>query len=134
MKSQYDNVVRSICGDNWESDQVSPDEKDGGYGVAICLACLKGCPAKLNDLSDYIGTPPFLLEIAYKRLQINGIFSLNSPILDDTELLFSRAETEEDMERCLKAWCHIAGLSSGFVGKASLRQDMIRKQPVKTNA
>jgi len=128
MKNKYDEIVREICGENWESDAVSPDERDGGYGVAICLAHLQGAAPKLNELADYIGTPPQHLEVAYKRLQLNGIFSHTCPILDDRELLFTAARTDEELERSYKAWCHIAGLASGFVGKASLRAEMSRKK------
>lgn len=121
MKFNYDKIVRLICGDNWETDQVSLDERDGGYGVAICLACLQGWNGKFNELGDIIGCPVNLLEVAYKRLQINGVFAYDSPILNDKDLKMSRAVSDEDMDRCLKAWCHIAGLASGFVGKGSPR-------------
>jgi hypothetical protein len=127
MKYKYEQVVKQICGENWETDEVSSDERDGGYGVAICLAHLNGAAPKLTELSDYLGTPPQTLEVAYKRLQINGIFSKTCTILDDQELLFTKAVTDEELERSHKAWCHIAGLASGFVGKASLRSDMSRK-------
>jgi hypothetical protein len=100
------------------------DERDGGYGIAICLAYLQGVSPKLNDLADAIGTPPYILEIAYKRLQINGIFSPECPLLDARELKMSQAQTEDEITQCAKAWCHIAGLASGFIGKARLRQEM----------
>jgi len=124
MKAQYEKIVRLICGDNWETEEVPSDERDGGYGVSICLACLQGAAPRLGELSEYIGTPPHLLEVAYKRLQINGVFSSYSPILDDKTLMMSRAKTEDDMMNCMKSWCHIAGLASGFIGKARLRQEM----------
>jgi len=123
MKSQYEEIVRLICGNNWETEEVPLDETDGGYGVAICLACLKGANPKINELADYIGTTPYLLEMAYKRLQINGVFSYNSPILNDEDLLMSKAKTEEDMDRCLRAWSHIAGMASGYIGKGGMRSD-----------
>lgn len=124
MKSQYEKIVRLICGDNWETKEVPADETDGGYGVAICLACLQGANARLSDLSNFIGTPSHLLEIAYNRLQMNGVFSYNSDILNDEKLMMSNAKTEEDMDNSIRAWCHIAGLSSGYVGKGSLRSEM----------
>lgn len=125
MKSQYDKVVRLICGDNWNSEQIPIEEKDGGYGVAMCLACLQRVPARIGDLSEAIGCSPYVLEIPYRRLQINGVFSSNSPILNDPDLLMSRAKSDEDYDRAIRAWCHIAGLASGFVGKASNRIDVI---------
>lgn len=125
MKFQYEKIVKVVCGDNWETDLVSTDERDGGYGVAICLACLQRVPSKLTELADAIGTPSHLLEVAYKRLQINGVFSYGSPILRDQELLMSSARTEEEEDRCVRAWCHIAGLASGFIGKGGLRSEML---------
>jgi len=128
MKAQYERIVSLICGPNWETDAVPADERDGGYGVAVCLACLQGVPPKLSELGDAIGSPPHLLEVAYKRLQVNGVFSYDSSILSDRDLKMSEARTEEDQDRCLRAWCHIAGLASGFIGKGGLRSEM---QPLK---
>lgn len=125
MKSQYDRPVRFICGDNWETDQVSLDERDGGYGIGICLAYLQGCPPRLDALADTLGTPPYILEVAYKRLHVNGFFSAKCPLNDSTELKMHHAKTEDEITACAKAWCHIAGLASGLTGKGRPRQDMI---------
>ena len=125
MKSQYNKIVSLICGDNWETSEVSPDERDGGYGVAICLACLQGYSTRLIDLANAMESHPSDIEVAYKRLQINGVLSYHSPILNDRELKMSRAETESEMDACLRAWSHIAGLASGFIGKGSPRSEMV---------
>lgn len=117
MKSQYDKIVRIICGDNWNSDQVPSEERDGGYGVAICLAVLQGTPAKLNDLGETLGCNPYYLELAYRRLQMNGVLSAQSVILNDPELLMNKARSDEDYIRAVRAWCHVAALASGFLGK-----------------
>ena len=29
MKAQYEKVVRLVCGDNWNSDEISYDEREG---------------------------------------------------------------------------------------------------------
>jgi len=127
MKSQYNKIVSLICGENWETDEVPVDERDGGYGVAMCIAYLQGCSYRLFDLSDFLGVPPQNLEVAYKRLQINGLFSDDCPLLDKDELLMSNAKTEEEITACKKAWCNIAALASAFKGKARMRNEMASK-------
>jgi len=123
MKAQYEKVVRLICGDNWNSDEISYDERDGGFGVAICLACLQVCSFKPSEIADNIGCSVHAIECAYKRLQLNGVFVQNSSILGDPALLMSNANSEEEMMNSVRAWCHIAGLASGFVGRGFLRTD-----------
>ncbi len=117
MRMQYEKIVKIICGDNWNSNEIPSDEKDGAYGVAIVLAMLGNVPPKMLDLSSAIGVSPNLLENAYKRLQINGVLNFNSQILRDPLLTMSNAKTEEQYNSCIRAWCHIAGMASGYVGK-----------------
>ena len=128
MKAHYEKVVRTVCGDNWNTNEVSLDERDGGYGVAICLAQLVRPSNKLMDIAETIGCPPQYIEIAYKRLQINGVLSANSPILRDPELIMNDDMTDAEMDRPVKAWCHIAGLASGFIGVAPSRQDLMARR------
>lgn len=123
MKSQYEKIVRLVCGDNWHSDEVSADERDGGFGVAICLAILQGCRPKISEISETIGCPPYMLEYAFKRLQMNRVFAMNSPVLSDPQLLMHNANTDEEMMSCIRAWCNVAGLASGFVGVGMPRTD-----------
>lgn len=131
MKSQYLKVVNLICGDNWNTSEVSLDERDGGYGVAIVLACLQRVNPRLNDLSEAIGTPHFVLEMAYRRLQVNGVISYGSEFLKDTSLVMTNARTEEELNAALKSWCHIAGIASGFVG---VRVDRVQQKVVANGA
>jgi len=128
MKAHYEKVVRTVCGDNWNTNEVSLDERDGGYGVAICLAQLVRPSNKLMDIAEAIGCPPQYIEVAYKRLQINGVLSANSPILRDPELIMNDDMTDAEMDRSVKAWCHIAGLASGFIGVAPSRQDLMARR------
>lgn len=128
MKAHYEKVVRAICGDNWNTNEVSLDERDGGFGVAICLAQLSRPSHKLTDIANTIGCLPQHIEIAYKRLQINGVFSANSLILKDPKLIMNNDMTEAEMECSVKAWCHIAGLASGFIGIAPSRQELMTRR------
>lgn len=122
MKNSYEQVVRVICGDNWSSSENSQDERDGAFGVAMMLAYLQGVPARLSDLSRTIDVPSYLLEMAYKRLQINGLFSPRSWVLSDPLLRMSGNNTKT-MYDSLYAWCYIAGMSSGYTGKGFTRQE-----------
>jgi len=123
MKNDYESIVRLVCGDNWSSSDISSDERDGGFGVAMILAYLRGTSARLQELSKVIGVPAYLLEMAYKRLQVNGLFSNRSWVLNDPLL---RSESRGDMDgmySSLRAWCYIAGMSSGFTGKGFTREE-----------
>lgn len=120
MRSEYENVVKQVCGDDWCAGYRSPDEKDGGFGIAIILAFLRGTNNKLHDFAREIDVPPYTLEMAYKRLQINGLLSGRSWVLTDP-LLFDGVRCDP-MSR-LRAWCHIAGLSSGFTGLGQTREE-----------
>lgn len=131
MKYGFDKIVRLVCGDNWETQEVSLDERDGGYGVALCLAYLQRPSTNLNELADIIGCHPRILDMAYRRLQFNGVLSQKSLILKDPDLLMNNANSDEDMMRSLKAWCHIAGLASGFIGIAVSRQDLVERRTAK---
>lgn len=121
MKPDYDDVARYVCGDNWMN--TDPDERDGGYGVAMTLAYMNGIPAKLGDMSAEVGVPPFVLETAFKRLQVNGIFCHRSPLLDDSFLRNEHDKSETSKIKTHVAWCNIAGLASGFIGKGFLRSE-----------
>lgn len=122
MKSNYDKIVRLICGENWNTEQVTPEERDGGYGVALCLAYLQRVGPRLGDLAEAIGCQPFMLDAAYRRLQINGAFCSSSRLLRDSTLLMNNIRSDDDYNRSLRSWCHIAALASGFLGKGGAIQ------------
>lgn len=125
MRNTYEQVVRVICGDDWASPDKTADERDGGFGVAIIMAYIDGVPCRLQDLSRALDTPPYLLEMAYKRLQMNGLFSSRSWVLNDQDLL-SYGDNNlniNGMYKCLRAWCFIAGMASGFTGKGCTREE-----------
>lgn len=129
MRSEYEDIVRYVCGDNWIS--TDSDERDGGYGVALTLAYIRGVTPRLGDMASEIGTPAFVLEFAFRRLQVNGIFCSRSPVSSDPDLFAANAATEEGQYRCLMAWCNIAGLSSGWTGKGFTRAEYAAlKNPV----
>lgn len=131
MKSQYEQIVRVICGDDWSSPEKSLDDRDGAIGVAIILAYLNGVPGRLVDLSRAIDVPPYIVEMAYKRLQMNGLFSPRSTILDDQALSGSSSLGRRgQVDESFYAWYYIAGMASGYTGKGFTRDEYEEMQEV----
>ena len=125
MRNSYEQQVRVICGDDWSSPDRTADERDGGFGVAIIFAFIDGVPCRLQDLSRALDVPSYLLEMAYKRLQMNGLFSAHTWVLSDRCLLSfgdNKLNIDERYE-CIRAWCFIAGMASGFTGKGCTREE-----------
>ncbi len=106
MVSEYEKIVSSVCGPNWNSSEVSLEESDGGYGVAMVLAALRGSRINLNDLSYAIRVPVQNLERAYKRLMSNGIFHQSSYIWNDKSLRVEVSDREDSLN-VNKSWCYI---------------------------
>ncbi len=119
MNNKYEQVVRLVCGDDWCGPDKSADDRDGALGVAIILAYLQGIPARLPDLASALDLPPYLLEMSYKRLQANGLFSPRSYIVGDP-VLMGHAGSDESR---LTAWCYIAGMASGYTGMGFTRDE-----------
>lgn len=115
----WSEFVADICGENWDSDVISLEERDGAYAVAMVYACVfYNIRLSLIDMSNFLMQPVAVLENAYRRLQNNEVLSFRSPILKDPLLRVKRTGQgyDEDMD-VRRAWCHIAALGSGFVGK-----------------
>lgn len=123
MKPEYENVVKYVCGDDWNAGYRSADDKDGGFGIAIVLAFVRGTNNKLHDFAREIDVPPYILEMAYKRLQVNGLLSPRSWVLTDP-LLYDDGN-HDPMSR-LRAWCQIAGIASGYCGLGQTREEYAR--------
>ena len=121
MKYEYETIVKQVCGDDWSANYRTADDKDGALGIAMILAFLRGTNSKLHDLSREIDVPPYILETAYKRLQVNGLLSGRSWIFQD-RALYSDDPGIDPMTR-LKAWCHVAGLASGYTGLGQTREE-----------
>jgi len=124
MRSEYERIVRLVCGDDWCMQSKSPDEKDGGFGVAITLAFVKGTSPRLSDLSRELDVPHYILEMAYRRLQVNGLLSSRSWTLKDPYLTGRTVSSGEDQRRAMLNWCHVAAMSSGFLGRGLTRAEM----------
>ena len=96
--------VRRVFGNQWRS---LPDrERDGAWGIAIVSSIASGVAPDLNSIAFHLGVDRDVLRLAFRRLNMNGIFQHNA-IRNDREALKSG-----DM----LAWCYYAGYASGDVG------------------
>lgn len=116
MKQEYEDIIRKICllGDWREADQP---EKDGAVGVAIILAYLKGVRLDIDDVSRHLGLDRNLVEVPFRRLLTNGVFSQKYNLKEDTALLGKKKTYwQTSAEYTRNAWCVLAGISAGLTG------------------
>jgi hypothetical protein len=105
---KYEEIVRKICGDNWKV--VSTEEREGGLGVAVIQAYLRGIRPTLNDMAIYLGVTADELYPPYMRLVNAGVFTKNWSAKTDP-YLNSREPAEFNF-----GWAHIAAIAGGFIG------------------
>ena len=117
---KYAKIIESVCGDNWM--EASPEEQDGGYGVACVLAVMKGVKPKLEDLSRHLDVSVEELAQPYKRLLYSGVLSKNFDPKNDPALLCEgfnygsmhlEGWTIDDAAKT--AWAHIAAVAGGLI-------------------
>jgi hypothetical protein len=122
---KYEDVVESVCGNSWNKSSI--EEMQGGYGVAMMIAFMKGEAPVLNGLSRAIDVNKRDLDLPYQRLLMTGMFSKNFDAKGDLELLgkgFSATAiyikdkkfwVEDGAYR--NAWAHVAAIASGFIDR-----------------
>lgn len=106
---KYEDLVKKICGDNWRS--TAQEEKDGGYAVAMGIAFINGVRPSPSDFSKHLGVSTDDIITAYQRMSRNGVFRDEFGMKSDPALLGNK-----DSDEAARAWSHIAGMGSGFVG------------------
>ena len=128
MNQQYEEIIKSVCLlPNWQ--KAGRRDRDGAIGVACVLAYLNGAKANISELADAIGLHPREVDLPFRRLLTNGVFSSTSDLKTD-DVLRGQAydlQVTPDMgdrkgivfaseHRTRNAWCLIAGLASGLTG------------------
>lgn len=103
---KYEETVRKICGENWRD--ASTTDREGGYGVAIVYAFLKGTRPTINDMSNSLDVDISDIEIPYSRLARAGVFSKKWNAKSDPYLNIKNIDSW--------GFSHIAGLASGNIG------------------
>jgi hypothetical protein len=111
---RYEDTVRDICGENWKV--ASPEEAEGGFGVACVKAYLRGCRPAVSDLAAHLSsnpgevTPDQILP-AYTRLVKSGVFSKDHGARRDHDLSIKDRSVPEYQY----AWAQIAAIAGGFI-------------------
>jgi hypothetical protein len=107
---RYEDTVRKVCGETWKT--VNKREMEGGYGVAIMIAFLRGCRPSITELAQHLEVPPEELVTPYTRLAHSSVFHKDWGARRDRALL-GQADSREVHDR---AWAHVAGVAGGFLG------------------
>jgi len=123
---KFEEDVRWVCGENWET--APQEERDGALGVLLFRAYMDGARPSFDELIKAVGVPTEQVrefEVAYRRLQVSGVFTMRYAARRDRALQgwSSRADGRV-------AWCHIAGIASGWIGNGYFIQ---REKPILVN-
>ena len=108
---KYEAEIKNICGDDWKT--VNDAEREGGYGVAMVIAYMRGTKPSLGEFSRHLGVNADELSKPFTRLMRNGVMGRNATwdVSNDTTLLGRNGDDEAH-----RLWSFVAALSSGFLG------------------
>ena len=123
MKSEYETIIKDVCKlDNWR--HARRNERDGAIGVACMLSFLKGVNPSIIDISRDIGVSTDEVQVPFRRLLINRVFSARYAAREDP-ILLGKAESiylgdsgviHTAYEQTRNAWAILAGIASGLTG------------------
>lgn len=118
---KYELEIKKICGEDWKT--VNDAERDGGYGVAIVIAYLRGVKPTLSELSKHIGVAPDELSRAFSRLFKNKAIGKNETWNMKKDSYFTyfakNADDVKNLESNLdffRNWSFVAAVAGGFLG------------------
>lgn len=123
MKNEYETIIKDVCRvDNWR--RARRQEREGSVGVACMLAFLRGVSPNVADMARDIGVSTDEMEIPFRRLLVNGVFSDRYAAREDSALLGKAVNkplsdsgivyTASDQTR--NAWATLAGIAGGLTG------------------
>lgn len=125
MLKDYESVIELVCGlDNWRHAPLK--EKEGALGVAMVLAFAKGTTCSLEEFSKHLNLYRSELDLPYKRLLVNGVFSPRHEF-DQDPVLLGDCDNQAWIlakDRTRNAWCHVAGIASGLTGLREKKSDI----------
>jgi len=118
---KFEKFVETICGLNWR--EVSKEDLEGGYAVAILVAFIKGASPTIKDIARNIGLSEKDIEAPYNRLLNSGIFSDDFSAKSDPELIGKTFNNKKDCrdvnwtqdQAYSNAWGHISAIGSGAI-------------------
>jgi hypothetical protein len=108
---KYLDTINSVCGEDW--DKIDLEQYQGGLGVAMTVAFMKGCSSNLNDLSWHLRVPVVDLALPYARLEKNGVFDPRRWLIKEDQAVLGHYGDDE----AARIWAYIAAVSSGFLGQ-----------------
>ena len=117
---QYEDVIKDICNVHTINEEDNDEATMHSiYGVAIALSYVNGIDNDLSRISRHLNVDYTKLRVPFERLNMNGAFSNRFNLCNDAT--FRGRDTNNTSfisgaHRTKIAWCHIAGLASGFVG------------------
>jgi hypothetical protein len=116
MKNDYSEIIGMVCRtDDWRKGSLQ--ERQGALGLAMVISFLKGENPSLEDMSDNLDISMQELDLPFRRLLVNGVFSTSQKLRTDPILLGRATKTWMlPSERTRNAWCHLAGIASGLCG------------------
>lgn len=99
-----EEFVRNMFGESWRS--LSLHDLNGVWGAVIVRSILDGLSADIREIASHLGVERYMLQEAFTRLSLNGIF-LRNRIKNDSKAL--RANDKH-------AWGYYSGYASGAIG------------------
>lgn len=122
MNKRYEERIRRICNlPNWRD--AEENERNGAIAIACVFSYLNGVKPNEVDIANHLGLSVSEVEVPFKRLLVNGIFSNSRDIKNDKVLVdycdnivVSRDFIFTGDMRKQNAWCWIAGIGSGYCG------------------
>jgi hypothetical protein len=108
---KYESEIRRVCGEDWKT--ITQEERDGGYGIAILIAYMRGVKPSIGDLARHLGATPDELSRPYVRLMRNGALGRDEiwKVKDDQSLTGHNGDLE-----AYRSWSFVAAVAGGFLG------------------
>jgi hypothetical protein len=111
---KYEDKVRRVCGDSWNSKTASISDREGGIGVACVVAFLHGVNPTPDNLCRHLNISIEELYPPFSRLYHYGAFTFQN-LKKDSDIVSKSTDKTADHASQL-AWCHLAGIASGLTG------------------
>ena len=122
MKKEYEDIINEVCcTESWH--RGSRQDREAAVGVACLLSFIGGTKPSVSTIAKDIDAPPEAVEVPFRRLLINGVFSDRFDAKHDEALLGSAMDrvvggglTYSSTEQTRNAWATAAGIASGLTG------------------
>ncbi len=132
---EYEAVLKDVCNVG-DFNYLGRKEWEGYLGVACMLAYIRdGVPATLPAIANHLGYSQYykVLETAFDRLKINGVFGALYRAKDDPAINWYKNVSLKPKKRTSNheaqlAWAHVAGIAGNFIGLKEEKRKNIEKE------